>query len=310
MRTKVFRIGTRGSRLALAQAKEIKRLLQIKFPRLRVRLVVIKTTGDEFQGSELFKKNNIGVFTKTLEEKLLRGEIDLAVHSLKDLPTELHEGLTLAAFPKRLDPSDVLISRKRFSILDLPIGASVGTGSPRRKRQLHGLRPDLELCDLRGNLDTRVKRVLVEKKYDAVIVARAGLLRLKKYLKYARAIPSTTLLPAVGQAALGLEIRTRDAEAFKIVRRLNHPATENVVTMERKFLETLRGGCRVPVGVYSNISHGKIYLKAAVFSTKTKAIVAGVILRPLSQYRKVGAILAKRLLKRGADKFLKEARDV
>ncbi len=307
--TKVFRIGTRGSRLALAQAKGVQRLLRLKLPRLRTCLVVIKTFGDEFQGVELFKKNNIGVFTKRLEEKLLRHEIDLAVHSLKDLPTDLPQGLRLAAFPKRLDPSDVLISKQRFSILDLPIGASVGAGSPRRKSQIHLLRPDLELHDIRGNLDTRVRCVINEKKYDAIIVARAGLLRLKKYLKYARVIPPEKLLPAVGQAALGLEIRTDDAEAFKIARKLNHPATEKTVLMERRFLEVLQGGCRVPVGVYSSIRDGKIYLKTAVFSTKTKGIIKGEILKPIKQYREAGSILAKRLLKNGAGKFLKEARD-
>ena len=310
MNASILRIGTRGSRLALAQAKGIRRLLRTKFPWLRTRLVIIKTAGDEFQSVELFKKNNIGVFTKALEEKLLKCEIDLAVHSLKDLPTELPQGLMIAAFPKRLDPSDALISKGRFSIVDLPLGATVGTGSPRRKSQIHMLRPDLELHDMRGNLDTRVRRVIVEKKYDAIIVAHAGLLRLKKYLGYARLIPADKLLPAVGQAALGLEIRTNDKEAFNIVRKLNHSGTEKTVTTERKFLEVLQGGCRVPVGVYCSIRSGKIHLKAAVFSIKTKAILRGEISRPVNQYRKVGAILARRLLKLGAEKFLKEARDV
>ncbi|OIO39211.1 MAG: hydroxymethylbilane synthase [Candidatus Omnitrophica bacterium CG1_02_49_16] len=306
----IFCIGARGSRLALAQAKEIRDLLKAHDKRLRFRLVVVKTTGDKFRSAALFKKNNIGVFTKALEAKLLKGEIDIAVHSLKDLPTKLPSGLTLAAVPKRLDPRDVLISRKRFTVSNLPKGASVGTGSPRRKRQLHFLRPDLALCDIRGNLDTRIRRVIQERKYDAVVVARAGLLRLKKYLKFAQVIASDKLLPAVGQAALGLETRTADKEAVGLVRKLNHRTTEQLVAMERRFLDVLQGGCRVPVGVCSGTRNGNIYLKAAVFSTKTTATIRGEILRPRDQYMEAGAVLARRLLKKGAKKFLKEGRDV
>src|SRR3989338_7513307 len=231
----------------MAQATAIRRCLKKKFPKFQFLLVVIKTTGDNFQGVELFKKNNIGVFTKALEDKLLSREIDIAVHSLKDLPTELPKSLVLCAFPKRLDPSDVLLSKKRWRFSELPKGASVGTGSPRRKRQLLRLRPDLDVREIRGNLDTRVKRVIRDKKYDAIVVAKAGLLRIKKYLKYARVIPSDKLLPAVGQAALGLEVRSNDKETSAIVKTLNHSETEKAVCAEREFLKTLKGGCRVPV---------------------------------------------------------------
>ncbi len=306
---RIFRIGTRGSRLALAQAKEISRLLKKKFPKHRFRLVIVKTAGDEFQTVELFKKNNTGVFTNAIEQKLLNNEIDIAVHSLKDLPTEIPEKLLLAAYPKRLDTSDVLISRKRYSLSTLPKGALVGTGSPRRKRQLNLLRPDLKVTDLRGNLDTRIKKVIREKKYDAVVVACAGLLRLKKYLKYSRVISNKKLLPAVGQAALGLEIRKNDSETCKLVSKLNHKPTEQRVVLERVFLSALGGGCRVPVGVSSWFSQNKIHLKATVFSTTSSSSLSGDISSSLNNSRQAGRSLAKKLLKMGAKKFLKEARN-
>lgn len=304
-----FLIGTRGSLLALAQAKNIKRLLEKKFKKCRFGLVIVKTTGDEYQGVELFKKNNIGVFTKALEEKLLKCQIDIAVHSLKDLPTKLPSGLRLGAFPKRLDPSDVIVSQKRWGIDDLPNGAVVGTGSPRRKRQLHRLRPDLQLLDIRGNLDTRVKHVIHEHRYDAIVVAKAGLMRIRKYMKYTRVIPAAKLLPAVGQAALGIETRSADQETLRIVRRLNHAGTEKQVCAEREFLHKLKGGCRVPVGVYSKIRGGKIYLKAAVFSSNSSMGIEGEIVRPIAEYRKAGVELARRLLKKGAGQLLREARN-
>ena len=181
----VLRIGTRGSLLALTQAKFVKHALEKLNRKIRFEIIIVKTVGDEFQSVELFKKNNVGVFTGELEKKLAAGQIDIAVHSLKDVPTDLGKGLILAAYPKREPARDVLITRNRSSLRNLPFGAGVGTGSPRRKRQLALLRPDLKLKDMRGNLDTRVNQVLVERKYDAVVVAYAGLLRLKKYLKHA-----------------------------------------------------------------------------------------------------------------------------
>ncbi len=305
---RVFRIGTRGSLLALAQANEIRRRLQKKCPGFEFRLVIIKTTGDEFQSVELFKKTNVGVFTKTIEQKLLKKDIDIAVHSLKDLPTDLPKGLVLAAFPKRLDPADVVISRRGLRLADLPKGALVGTGSPRRKRQLLRLRPDLKVCDIHGNLDTRISKVLKERKYDAVVVAKAGLLRIKKYLKYAHVIPASELLPAVGQAALGIQTRKNDKEARQIVRFLNHPDTEKKVRAERSFLKTLEGGCRVPVGIHSKLSKERLFLKAAVFSTKNLDTIMGQIDGPKENFDKLGKSLAKKLLRKGASNILCVAR--
>ncbi|MGH7198799.1 MAG: hydroxymethylbilane synthase, partial [Candidatus Omnitrophota bacterium] len=235
-------------------------------------------------------------------------EIDLAVHSLKDLPTGLPKGLCLAAFPKRRDTRDVLISRGRFSLSSLPRGASVGTGSPRRKRQLLLARPDLNLRDIRGNIDTRMAKVLRRKEVDAVVVARAGLLRLGKYLKYARPISSRVMLPAIGQAALGIEARRSDREVLALTRFLNDARTEKEVLAERSFLKTLGGGCRVPAGIYSKVQGARLSLKATVFSTKGNGFVTDEASGPAAHFRELGVKLARRLLKKGAAKFMKEAR--
>ena len=305
---RLVRIGTRGSQLALAQAGRIKHRLESLYPRVEFRLVIIKTTGDEFQSVELFKKETIGVFTKAIEKKLIKKEIDIAVHSLKDLPTELPKGLTLAAFPKRLDVRDVLISKARFSLTALPKGARVGTGSIRRKRQILLERPDLKLVDIRGNLDTRVSKVLKENKLDAIVVARAGLLRLGKYLKYAAPISPWKIMPAVGQAALGIEIRSKDKEILKLVRPLNHRGTEIAVLAERHFLKILQGGCRVPIGIFSSSKDGKVRLKVSVFSVESAETVSGQIEGAEKNWRRLAEALGKRLLKKGAAKFLSAAR--
>ncbi|HXV19181.1 MAG TPA: hydroxymethylbilane synthase [Candidatus Omnitrophota bacterium] len=304
----LVRIGTRGSRLALAQAKSVAALLKSKNKGLRARIVIIKTLGDEFQSVELFKRTSVGVFTKAIERALLSRKIDLAVHSLKDLPTELPRGLVLAAVPKREDPRDCLVSKKKYTLSSLPVGASVATGSPRRKRQILRARPDLRLVDVRGNLDTRVGRVLKENKYDAVVLAAAGLRRIGRYLNFAKLIPLDSVMPAVGQAALGLQVRSGDKNLLKAVRRLNHTATERAVGTERAFLKALQGGCRVPVGVSVKNRAGKLHFAAAVFSTRSDAMVSGSITAPADRALSAAQKLARALLKKGAMRFMKEAR--
>ncbi|MBI3315463.1 MAG: hydroxymethylbilane synthase [Candidatus Omnitrophica bacterium] len=303
-----IRVGTRGSRLALAQAGEICARLRAKFPQKKFKLVVIQTAGDEFQSVEIFKKGGVGIFTKAIEKKLLKGAIDIAVHSLKDLPTTLPRGLVLGAFPKRRDPRDVLVSRRCLGLEELPEGSTVGTGSPRRKTQVLLARPDLFVADLRGNLDTRARRVLVEKKFDGMVVARAGLLRLKKYLKFARPISPEKVLPAPGQGALGIELRARDIQTARLVRVLNHSRTEKEVLAERSFLKTLGGGCRVPAGVHSQVRGNKIRLKAAVFSSRRAECVFSEASGPLDRSVEVGRKLAKDLIKKGARRLMREAR--
>ncbi len=305
---KIIRIGTRGSLLALAQSNMVRRQLARYYPRMNFKLVVIKTTGDEYQTVELFRKNNVGVFTKELEKKLLSGSIDIAVHSLKDLPTDLPERLVLAAFPKRLDPRDVLISKKRYTLKTLPKNASVATGSPRRKQQLRIRRPDLRLFDIRGNLDTRIGRVLKKNEFDAVVLARAGLMRLNKYQRYAVALPSEQILPAVGQGALGLETRSSDSLVIQMLARLNHGPTQTRVRAERAFLRELQGGCRVPLGIDSSVRAAKLYLRARVFSMRDRHYISASAAGGARFPEKLGILLAKKLLSRGALALLKEAR--
>ncbi len=308
MKRSAIRIGTRGSLLALAQSGLVMRALKKYFPKKHFKLVVIKTLGDEYQGVELFKKNNVGVFTKKLQDKLISKKIDIAVHSLKDMPTDLPESLILAAYPKRADTRDCLVTKGRIPLARLPKGAVVGTGSARRKSQLLRLRPDLKLVDLRGNLDTRVGHAVKEGKMDAVILARAGLIRTKKYLKYAASIPLKTLMPAVGQGALGIEVRKDNGEVFIMARRLNHAETETAVLAERAFLKKLRGGCRVPVGVISKVNSKNIRLHAAVFSVKSRNFITVAMKGSVEDAIGVGERCASALLKKGAARFLREAR--
>ncbi len=304
----MIRIGTRGSALALAQSTQVQRRLVNLYPSMQFKLVIIRTAGDEFQSVELFKKTNVGVFTKAIERELVAKKIDIAVHSLKDLPTKLHPRLALGAIPKRLDAADVLISSKRVTVTQLPLGAFVGTGSPRRKRQLAALRPDLRLVDIRGNLDTRILKVIKKRELDAVVVARAGLLRLKKYLKYARPISPKEMLPAVGQAALGIQIRKSDSKLAQLLKGLHHEPSSIAVNAERALLEALHGGCRVPLGVYSTIKNKQLYLKASVFSVRGVGAITADITGNPKKPEVVGRALAKKLLKLGAGSFLKEAR--
>ena len=292
----------------MAQAGEVRRALQKKYPAWTFELVPIKTFGDEFQSVEIFRRTNVGVFTKAIEKSLLLGNVDLAIHSMKDLPTKISNGLVIAAIPKRADTRDVLISREGFTLRSLPKGAEVGTGSPRRRRQIAFLRPDLKLVDLRGNLETRVQRVLTHHTLDAVVVARAGLLRLNKFLDRATVISTQHMLPAVGQGALAIQGRKNDKETLKIAQSLHHPPTAHEVSAERALLKELQGGCRVPVGVVTKSVKNMFWMSAAVFSPNDNAWVKGEIAAPCGQAQAAAKKLARTLLKNGAALFLKEAR--
>ena len=307
---KTVRIGTRASKLALAQSGEVARALKKRHPRFRFELVKIKTAGDEFKSVHLFKKNGIGVFTKEIERCLLGGSVDIAVHSMKDLPTKLARGLMLAAVPKRASVADALICRRGDTLDSLPVGAKVGTGSPRRKRQLALLRPDLRLIDLRGNLDTRVSKVLNEKTLDGVVVARAGLERLKRFKRSWKEIDPGIFLPAVGQGALAIQVRKKDTAMRKLAGALNHKETELLTAVEREFLNRLGGGCRVPVGILSKKIGSRVRLKAAVFSVNSGSFIEAMIERPWKKALEAARILADGLLKQGARRFLREARSV
>lgn len=308
MTGRTIRVGTRKSPLAMAQTAEAVTALKKKFPSFSFKIVPVSTLGDEFQSVEIFKREGEGVFTKAIEKKLLAGAIDLAVHSLKDLSTSISKGLRLAATLKRADTADVLVSKNRHSLESLPIGSRIGTGSLRRREQLKRLRPDLRVEALRGNLGTRIDKVLRGSSLDAVIIARAGLVRLDRYLKFARRISSDVILPAVGQGAIALQARSSDQESLRIAAAVNHRPTELAVRAERAFLSALRGGCRVPIGVLTKTVNGQIHIKGAVFSVKNSRYLSASCRGSEGNPEKAGHALAKKLLQKGAAKLLREAR--
>jgi hydroxymethylbilane synthase len=245
-----LRIGSRGSQLALWQANHISALLRDRGH--EVEIEIIHTTGDKITDVALAKVGTKGMFTKEIEEALAAGRVDLAVHSLKDLPTELPAGFEIAAITKREDPRDAFCSRKYASIEDLPQSARVGTSSLRRQAQLKAVRPDLDIHPLRGNVDTRLRK-LEHGEYDAIILASAGLKRLGKTELVRQIIPAEIMCPAAGQGALGIEIRAGDAATRQHVEFLNDPAARAATTCERALLNRLGGGCQVPIGAFAEV---------------------------------------------------------
>src|ERR1700722_13270687 len=253
-------IGSRGSQLALWQAHWIQARLQELGQESRIE--IIKTTGDKITDVALSQVGSKGLFTKEIEEALLAGAIDLAVHSLKDMPTDLPHGLTLAAIPEREDPRDALIGR---ALEDLPQGARVGTGSLRRSAQLRARRPDLRIEDIRGNVDTRLHK-LDEGRYDAIVLALAGLRRLGLENRVTEIFNPGIMCPAVGQGALAVETRDDNGNAFQIAQRLEHPETRAAITAERAVLASLGGGCQAPMGAYAYVNDATLYVIALVIS--------------------------------------------
>jgi len=256
-----LRIGSRGSQLALWQANHISALLREKGH--EVELEIIKTTGDKITDVALAMVGTKGMFTKEIEEALLERRVDLAVHSLKDLPTELAPGFEIAAITKRENPCDVFCSQKYNSIDQLPHGATVGTSSLRRQAQLKALRPDLQIHPLRGNVDTRLRK-LSEGAYDAIILAAAGLNRLGKTELVRQVIPAEIMCPAAGQGALGIEIRAGDAGTRECLAFLDDADARATTTCERALLNKLGGGCQVPIGASAHVKNGRVYLDAIV----------------------------------------------
>jgi hydroxymethylbilane synthase len=254
-----LKLGARGSALSLAQATFVQRELGGE---KAIELITVKTTGDRLsaEGKPIGWK---GDFTKELDEALLTGRVDLAVHSLKDVPSELPDGLVLAAVPPREDPSDVLISRPRRPFAELPRGARVGTSSPRRQAQVRAARPDLEVLEARGNVDTRIRR-LAEGRFDAIVLARAGLARLGRLDEIVEIFPESVLLPAVAQGAIGIVVRRGDAATAASVRRLDHPGSHAEALAERAFLGTLQAGCRAPVAGRARGDGGTMSLQGAL----------------------------------------------
>jgi hydroxymethylbilane synthase len=290
-------IASRGSQLALWQA----RWVQQKLADLghETRIEIIKTTGDKITDVPLAKVGTKGLFTKEIEEALLDGRADLAVHSLKDLPTELPAGLVLAAIPAREDPRDAIVGRR---LADLPQGAKVGTSSLRRAAQLRKLRPDLEIESIRGNLDTRLRK-LDEGRYEAIVLAAAGLKRLGWSDRIAELLPPEIMCSAVGQGALAIETRAEGAGRDACVA-LDHAATRAAVTAERGVLAALGGGCQVPIGAYATVTGEQLRIAAVVASPDGAELVRGQSEGAVSEAARLGSDLGADLLARGARKIL------
>ncbi len=300
-------IGTRGSRLALAQTELVAAELRRLYPEIAWHIEVIQTEGDRFRGAPLPVLGGQGVFIKELEEALLDGEIDLAVHSLKDMPTKQPEGLLIAAVLEREDPRDVLISREGLSLRALPKAARVGTGSPRRMAQLLAFRPDLRVLEVRGNVETRLRK-LEEGRFDAILLAAAGLVRLGLASHITEPLPCSIMLPAVGQGALALEVREDDAEMQGLVQPLDHKPTRMAVEAERAFLRALEGGCRAPITAYGCVKDKQLLLEGLVARPDGTELFRDRLAGDPRQREELARRLARRLLRQGAEKILQEVR--
>jgi hydroxymethylbilane synthase len=300
-----IRIGTRGSALALWQAEWVKAELEKRHPGAAVTLTKIKTTGDKILDVPLAKVGGKGLFVKEIEEAMLAGDIDIAVHSMKDVPTFFPDGLHLGAITKREDPRDALLSRSNVKFADLPKGAKIGTSSLRRQSQLMHLRPDFRISQLRGNVDTRLRK-LKEGQYDAIILAAAGVKRLGLAGNVTEYISTEISLPAIGQGALGIECRVDDRELNDMIAFFNHEESRVCVTAERALLRRLEGGCQVPIACHGVMKDGKLFVSGLVASVDGKRIIRDGIDGKPGDADRLGVALAEKLLKQGADVILRE----
>ena len=298
-------IGSRGSQLALWQANWVKSELEQMNDDVEVSIRIIKTSGDKIQDVPLAKIGGKGLFVKEIEEALLAKEVDIAVHSMKDVPMKLPRELQMAVVTERENPLDALISKNGEKLADLPEGATIGTSSLRRSSQLLSYRPDFKIEMLRGNLDTRLKK-LDEGQYDAILLAAAGLNRLGWSDRITEEISHGILLPAMGQGALGIETRINDVEVQKFISNLDHEATHWAVEAERAFVDVLDGGCQVPIGAYATVDGREITVRGLVASLDGKTIYKLEKTGSVYGASKIGREIGNELLKMGADEILKE----
>lgn len=300
-----LRIATRKSPLALWQAEHVKQELQKAHPGLAVELVRMSTQGDRILDTPLAKVGGKGLFVKELEEGLLNGQADIAVHSMKDVPVEFPQGLHLPVIGAREDPRDAFVSNRYATLDDLPKGARVGTSSMRRQCQLYERRPDLNILSLRGNVNTRLRK-LDEGEFDAVILAAAGLLRLGFAQRITQYLSTGVSLPAIGQGAIGIECRSNDARVHDLIRVMNHAETQIRVTAERAMNHRLQGGCQVPIAGHAELENGKLWLRGLVARPDGSEVVRGEINGAPEQAEHLGVTLADDLLARGARAILRD----
>lgn len=304
MSKETIRIATRKSPLAMWQAEYVRDRLMAAHPGLHVELMGMTTQGDKILDSPLAKIGGKGLFVKELEVSMLAGETDIAVHSMKDVPVEFPEGLHLAVICEREDPRDAFVSNNFKSLDELPQGAKVGTSSLRRQCQLHARRPDLDIIDLRGNVNSRLKK-LDDGMYDAIILAAAGLIRLGFTDRITQFIDTDISLPAIGQGAVGIECRSDDARVNALLAALNDTDTKTRVLAERAMNHRLEGGCQVPIAGHATLDSDTIHLRGLVGNPDGSEIVRGEISGPASEAEALGVKLADDLLSRGAGAILK-----
>ena len=300
-----IKIGTRGSKLALWQADWVKSVLKKKFPSIPVELNIIKTRGDKILDVPLARVGGKGLFVKEIEEALLARRIDIAVHSMKDMPADMPAGLCIGAVPERENPGDVFISRSGAKFSELPAGSIIGTSSLRRGAQLRHARPDIAVRPMRGNLDTRLKK-LASENFDALVLAAAGVKRLKLEHKITEYLSPAIMLPAIGQGALCIEIRKEDEIIGPLVASLDHAPSRAVVAGERAFLNRLEGGCQVPIAGYGRIDEKQFTLTGLVAEVDGSRVIKAEKSGPLDSVETIGRELAEALLSRGADKILEK----
>jgi hydroxymethylbilane synthase len=303
----IVRIGTRGSDLALWQTEWVVERLRALHPDVDYRITEIRTTGDRVRDRPLFQAGSVGLFVKELEAALLDGEVDLAVHSLKDMPSRVTPGLAIGAVPEREDPRDALVSRWGHTVDALPQGAQVGTSSRRRAAQLLALRPDLEILDIRGNVDTRLRKAEADP-YDAIVLAVAGLKRLGKGDRITEILPPEVMLPPAGQGALAVEVRADDERTRALVAPVDHRETRRAVTAERAFMARLGGGCHVPIGAFAVVDQETLWFRGLVSSVDGQTMLRGGCRGPLTRPEDLGAALAEDLLAKGAEELLDEGK--
>ena len=302
---KKIRVGTRGSNLALVQANWVADRLKSLYPDMSVEIVSIRTRGDRMQNISLVEIGGKGIFVKEIEEALLRGDIDIAVHSMKDVPVDLPDGLIIGAIPEREDPRDVLISREGKKMEGLSKGARLGTGSLRRGMQIKSFMPDIEIVPVRGNIGTRIKKIVTEN-LDGIIVAAAGMKRMGRGGEISQYIPIEVMMPSAGQGVLGIEMREGNREIEALIVPLNHPDTVVEISAERAFLRRLGGGCQVPIAGIARKSGNNLVIKGLVGSIDGRVMIMDEVRGDISNCEDMGNTLAENILSMGGRAVLDE----
>ncbi|SHG89650.1 hydroxymethylbilane synthase [Thermosyntropha lipolytica DSM 11003] len=297
-----LKLGTRGSQLAVWQARQVAWRIKEEFPDINIQIYTVRTKGDKILDVALSKIGDKGLFTKEIEKELLSGNIDIAVHSMKDLPSVLERGLTLGAVLKRENPQDVLVSARRYKFDSLPEGAVIGTSSLRRTAQIKAARPDINVVDIRGNVETRIRKMM-ENDLDAIVVAYAGVKRLNLETYISDYLPYEIMLPAVGQGAIAVECREGDQKVLRILKRINDQATMAEVRAERAFMRTLEGGCQMPVGALARSLEGKLVLEGLIASLDGRMVYRDKMEGSIDYPEELGIKLAQKLLKEGGEKI-------